>query len=288
MLLTADRKGNITKENTFQDRFLNKMYSHMIGRMMIKVIILPVVSKTCGILLDSKISRFLVPMFIRNHAVKMEDYEKKKYHSFNDFFTRKLLPESRIIEYQTNIFISPCDSRLSVYPISKKSIFEVKHTKYSAESLLRNRKLAKKYSGGYIWIFRLCVDDYHRYIYTDNGKVSDSVKLSGVFHTVNPIANDNFPIYKENTREYCLIRTDNFKTVLQMEVGALLVGKIENNTVTGRVTKGQEKGHFAYGGSTVIMMTQKGAVCPDKDLLRNTVRGIETKVKMGEQIGIKV
>ena len=184
MLLTADRKGNITKENTFQDRFLNKMYSHMIGRMMIKAMVLPIVSKTCGILLDSKISRFLVPMFIRNHAISMEDYEKKKYHSFNDFFTRKLLPESRIIEYQPNIFISPCDSRLSVYPISKKSIFEVKHTKYSAESLLRNRKLAKKYSGGYIWIFRLCVDDYHRYIYTDNGKVSDSVKLSGVFHTV--------------------------------------------------------------------------------------------------------
>ena len=101
MLLTADRKGNITKENTFQDRFLNKMYSHMIGRMMIKVIILPVVSKTCGILLDSKISRFLVPMFIRNHAVKMEDYEKKKYHSFNDFFTRKLLPESRIMFMST-------------------------------------------------------------------------------------------------------------------------------------------------------------------------------------------
>lgn len=287
MLLTADRKGNITKENSFQDRFLDKVYSHTIGRIMIKIMILPIVSKSCGFLLDSKLSKFLIPLFIRNNSIPMEDYEKKNYCSFNDFFTRKILEEARPIERFSESFISPCDSRLTVYPISKKSTFEIKHTKYTAYSLLRNRKLAEKYAGGYIWIFRLCVDDYHRYIYIDDGEVSNSVKLSGVFHTVNPIANDNFPIYKENTREYSLLRSKNFKTVLQMEVGALLVGKIVNNPVNRKVLRGQEKGHFAYGGSTVILMTQKGAVCPDKDILRNTVRGIETKVKMGEHVGTK-
>lgn len=287
MLFTADRKGNITKENSFQDRFLDKVYSHTIGRIMIKIMILPIVSKSCEFLLDSKLSKFLIPLFIRNNSIPMEDYEKKKYCSFNDFFTRKILEEARPIERFPKSFISPCDSRLSVYPISKKSTFEIKHTKYTAYSLLRNRKLAEKYAGGYIWIFRLCVDDYHRYIYIDDGEVSNSVKLSGVFHTVNPIANDNYPIYKENTREYCLLRSKNFKTVLQMEVGALLVGKIVNNPVSGAVKRGQEKGYFAFGGSTVILMTQKGAVCPDKDILRNTVRGIETKVKMGEHVGTK-
>lgn len=287
MLFTADRKGNITKENSFQDRFLDKVYSHTIGRIMIKIMILPIVSKSCGFLLDSKLSKFLIPLFIRNNSIPMEDYEKKNYCSFNDFFTRKILEEARPIERFPESFISPCDSRLSVYPISKKSTFEIKHTKYTAYSLLRNRKLAEKYAGGYIWIFRLCVDDYHRYIYIDDGEVSNSVKLSGVFHTVNPIANDNYPIYKENTREYCLLRSKNFKTVLQMEVGALLVGKIVNNPVNGAVKRGQEKGYFAFGGSTVILMTQKGAVCPDKDILRNTVRGIETKVKMGEHVGTK-
>lgn len=287
MLLTADRKGNITKESSFQDRFLDKIYSHTIGRMMIRIMILPVVSKGCGFLLDSKISKCLIPSFIRNNSISMEEYEKKDYCSFNDFFTRKILVEARPIEQFPESFISPCDSRLSVYPISKKSTFEIKHTKYTAYSLLRNRKLAEKFAGGYIFIFRLCVDDYHRYIYIDDGKVSDSVKVSGVFHTVNPVANDNFPIYKENTREYSLLRSKNFKTVLQMEVGALLVGKIENNPVNGKVSRGQEKGYFAYGGSTVILMTQKGAVCPGKDILRNTVRGIETKVKMGEQVGKK-
>ena len=70
-----------------------------------------------------------------------------------------------------------------------------------------------------------------------------------------------------------------------MEVGALLVGKIENRTVSGTVRRGQEKGNFAFGGSTVILLTQEGKVRPDKDILENSGKGIETKVKLGERVG---
>ena len=114
---------------------------------------------------------------------------------------------------------------------------------------------------------------------------SESVRIPGVFHTVNPVANDVFPVYKENTREYSLLRTENFGTVLQMEVGALLVGKIENHR-QGRVfRRGQEKGAFAFGGSTILLMTQKGRVYPDQDLLEYSRRGIEVSVRQGEAVG---
>ena len=69
-------------------------------------------------------------------------------------------------------------------------------------------------------MFRLCVDDYHRYIYIDDGFESRRVHIPGELHTVNPVANDVYPIYKENTREYALLKTVNFGTVLMMEVGA--------------------------------------------------------------------
>lgn len=49
-------------------------------------------------------------------------------------------------------------------------------------------------------MFRLCVEDYHRYIYVDDGVKSENVKIPGVLHTVNPVANDSFPIYKENAK----------------------------------------------------------------------------------------
>lgn len=285
MHFTADRKGNVCCENSFQDRFLENVYSHKTGRILLKPFLLPAVSKAGGKILDSGFSRILITPFIRSHSVDMRLYERKKYKSYNDFFKRKMLPKMRCIEKERNILISPCDSRLSVYKISSRNVFAIKHTKYTVKSLLKNQRLAELFEGGYIWIFRLCVDDYHRYIYVDNGRVSKQIKIPGIFHTVNPVANDYYPIYKENAREYSLLHSENFGLVLQMEVGALLVGKIENRPGNKKVQRGEEKGNFAFGGSTVILMTQKNKVCPDKDILKYSARGIETRVKLGESIG---
>ena len=49
---------------------------------------------------------------------------------------------------------------------------------------------------------------------------------------------------------------------------------------------GKEKGNFAFGGSTVILMTQKERVLPDPDIFMNSEKGIETRVKLGERIGV--
>lgn len=129
------------------------------------------------------------------------------------------------------------------------------------------------------------MDDYHRYIYVDSGRESVRRRIPGVLHTVNPAANDVYSIYKENTREYSLMKSEHFGTLLMMEVGALMVGKIENHPVCDHVDRGQEKGNFAFGGSTIIYMTQKGCVVPDQDLLTNSQEGVETKVQIGSKIG---
>lgn len=288
MHYVADRKGKLTKENSMQDRFLNQLYGHIWGRMLLRPLILPEVSRLSGKVLDSKASCILIPRFIRKHSIHMEDFISKKYLSFNEFFKRRLIEGARSIETGPELLISPCDSRLSVYPITGQSIFSIKNTKYTTESLLKNKRLAESFAGGYIWIFRLCVEDYHRYIYVDDGYVSKIVRIPGVFHTVNPIAGEYFPIYRENTREYALLHTKHLGDILQMEVGAMLVGKIENRPGRRNVCRGQEKGNFAYGGSTVILMTKAGVVCPDRDILHNTRRGIETKVKLGSRVGKRI
>ena len=137
-------------------------------------------------------------------------------------------------------------------------------------------------------VVRLTVDDYHRYCYVDDGEKSEQVRIRGVLHTVNPAANDAYPIYKMNAREYCLLRTEHFGTVLMMEVGALMVGRIRNYHQKCRVKRGQEKGRFEFGGSTVVLLLEPGKVEPDRDLLVNSRKGYETIVKMGEQIGRKL
>ncbi|MCI8319712.1 MAG: phosphatidylserine decarboxylase [Dorea sp.] len=288
MHLVAEREGVVVQEDSLQDKFLEWMYTHKAGRVILRPLISPAVSRLGGRLLDSKVSRFLVAPFIRSHSIDMSRYEKRRYLSYNDFFTRRLIAGGRAIEKQPDKFISPCDGRLGVYEINGLPTFSVKHGRYTVSSLLRNRKLADRYAGGYIWIFRLCVEDYHRYIYVDNGKVSKSFRILGVFHTVNPAACDRFPVYKENTREYSVLKSENFGEIVQMEVGAMLVGRIENHPGETYVKRGQEKGNFAFGGSTVILITRAGRVKPDKDILDNSARGIETRVKLGERIGEKI
>lgn len=283
--LTADRQGHLTKNDSLQDRFLEKMYSSPLGRCLLKPLIHPLVSQIGGWFLDTRLSALAVPSFIKKHHIVMEDYQPKNYGSYNDFFTRKIREGRRKIDQTPTHFISPCDCRLSVYPIHEKCLVKIKHTPYTVTELLKNPSLAKQYEGGYLWVFRLCVDDYHRYIYVDQGTESKRVYIPGVFHTVNPVANDVYPIYKENTREYSLLKSEHFGTVLMMEVGALMVGKIVNHPMKKTVQRGEEKGHFAFGGSTIILMTQKGTVHPDKDLLSNSKEGIETRVLMGEKIG---
>ena len=93
------------------------------------------------------------------------------------------------------------------------------------------------------------------------------------------------PIYKENTREYSVLYSENFGKILIMEVGAMLVGRIVNYHEEAVVERGEEKGRFEFGGSTILVCLEKGRAVIDKDISENSFNGIETMVKMGEKIG---
>ena len=67
------------------------------------------------------------------------------------------------------------------------------------------------------------------------------------------------------------------------EVGAMMVGKIINEKTSGKFKRGEEKGYFKFGGSTIILLVNNVSI--DKDILENTNENIETVVKMGEVIG---
>lgn len=283
----ADRNGTRWEETSFQDRFLEKLYENAVGRMLVKILVHPVFSRAGGWLLDTSVSRILIPGFIRRHHLNPEQWEKQKFSSYNDFFTRKLREGERPLPEDPGLLISPCDGKLTVYPVDGNGSFRIKHTSYTLARLLNSHRLAKRFQGGHLLLFRLTVDDYHRYCYVDDGVKSSNYRIEGVLHTVNPAANDREPIYKENTREYCLIHTRQFGTVLMMEVGALMVGKIHNYHGAGKVYRGQEKGRFEFGGSTVILLTEPGRVTMDRDLTENSRNGYETIVKMGEAIGQK-
>ena len=281
-----DRKGNITIEENGQDKFLHFLYNDRGGRLCLKLLVRPFVSKAAGVFLNSPLSAGMVPSFVKKNQIDLSVYTNQRFRSYNDFFTRRIRPGERMIAQGENLLISPCDGKATVCRIGADTRFYIKDTLYTAAQLLRNERLADHYKGGYAVILRLTVDDYHHYCYVADGQKSKNVTLPGIYHTVNPAANDVFPIYRENAREYTLIRTEKFGTIMMMEVGAMMVGKITNlEKDSCQVKKGAEKGYFEFGGSTIILFLQHGKVRLDSDLLENTESGYETIVRMGERIG---
>ena len=281
-----DLQGKKVSNITNQDKLLSFLYTNIFGRMLLKPLIQPQVSKLAGRYLSTAHSKWLISKFIERNEINMDIYEECDYSSFNDFFTRKIKPDCRPVPEDLDVLISPCDCLATVYPIQENTTFSIKNTEYTLRSLLRSPRLAKRFRGGYAYVLRLTVEDYHRYLYSVSGKQSKNYHIDGTFHTVNPIANDYLPIYKENTREATVIRSKEFGDVLQMEVGALLVGKISNHKQSTVVTRGEEKGFFEYGGSTIVVLTQKGRVTPRSDLLTNSKNGYETKVLQAHPLGI--
>ena len=282
------RDGTKIDGTTGQDHLLEVIYGHALTRMLLRPFLSPAVSDICGKFLSTRLSRRIVPSFVKKNHIDLGIYERQEFDSYNAFFTRKIKAEQRPINDQKNVLISPSDGKVTAYPITQKGRFWIKHTQYTAAQLLKDERLAERYMGGWIYVIRLTVDDYHRYCYVADGRKSRQRKIRGVLHTVNPVANDYYPIYKMNSREYCLLKTKELGTILLMEVGALMVGKISNHEEdSAQVKRGDEKGMFEFGGSTIVVMTEPGMAEPDKDIIQNTKAQAETLVKMGEPIGCK-
>ncbi|MBO4603894.1 MAG: phosphatidylserine decarboxylase [Clostridiales bacterium] len=205
-------------------------------------------------------------------------------HDFNDFFTRKIKPELRPVDMTPENFVAPCDGLLSAYKITGDTVLPVKQSMYKIKELLDSEEDAKAFDNGICLVFRLCVDHYHRYFFFDDCKVGEPRFIKGKLHTVRPIALETENVFKTNSREVTMMETSNFGKVAQVEVGAMLVGKIKNHPIK-EAKRGDEKGMFLYGGSTVILLFEKDRLNLSEDLFRNTLEYAETPVKFGEVLG---
>lgn len=283
-----DTNKTIDLNNLKQDKSLQFLYKNTLGRIILKVITLPFISSVVGKYMSSPLSKGRIKKFIHNNNIDMTQYEETTYSCFNDFFTRKIKVENRPFPKDTSLFFSPCDGKLSAYKISGDTVLPVKGSHYTISQLLNNNALAEEYKDGYCLVFRLAVDDYHRYAYIDNGIQNQSVKIKGKLHTVQPIALNLYPVFVQNSREYAVLQTENFGNVVQVEVGALMVGKIKNHISSGKIERTKEKGMFLFGGSTIILLCKKENVEIKEEFFTNTKNDKETIVKMGEVLGKKV
>lgn len=280
-----ENKFKTIKINEESSRLLTFLYKTMLGRFILKGLVQAPVTKLAGLYLNNTLSKGMINTFIQKNQLQMEDYQSAEYVSFNDFFMREIKAEARPLSEDTQLLSAPCDGKVTVYPIDEQSTFRVKHSEYTLSELFDSAELAKEWQGGSAVIFRLTPDDYHHYYFIDEGNICEQKKISGVFHTVQPIAVHNAPVFSRNSRELTIIETENFGRIAQMEIGALMVGKIKNLPISEKCQRFEKKGWFEFGGSTVILLFQKDQVKIDPELWMNTENNLETRIKFGQVVG---
>lgn len=252
------------------------LYNTIIGRIILKIVYAKLIANLYSRLMKSKLSRFKIKKFILKNNINMNEYINNNYYSFNDFFIRKIKPNKRKID---NGLIAVCDSKVSAYKINKNLKLKIKNSIYTIEELIQDKNTKYKWA----IVFRLSVDDYHHYIFPDNGKIIKSKYIKGKLHTVQPISQKRYKVFTENSRNITYLNCNKLGNVCYIEVGAMFVGKIVNNNIK-EFKKGDEKGHFEFGGSTVIMLIEND-IKVKSIIINNTKKDIETIVKLGNNIG---
>ena len=284
-----DRKrGVVYDEPQYGERRLHLLYETTLGRLLLGAIFARRWYSGLNAMLDKRPNsvRKIQPLVDR-FGIDMSDYPEQSYTSYDSFVTRKIDPAKRPIADHPDALIAVADSRMLAHSVTSDGRIPVKQTSYTITELLRDPDLAATYNEGTCLVFRLGTEDYHRYCFAADGEVIRTNSINGVLHSVQPISSRRYKAFSENHREYSVIETANFGTVVTVEVGALLVGKIHNYDVTSCL-RGQEKGYFSLGGSAILILLKPGTVKIDSDIIGYSRKQIETKVRLGEKVGEKV
>jgi phosphatidylserine decarboxylase len=223
-----------------------------------------------------------IDAFVQRYGVDLEDYPTRPYRSFADFFSRDFRASARPIDQAPGRLIAPADSRLTAYPVTGSLTVAIKGFSYTISELLGRDNPGAPPVPSHCLVFRLTVADCHRYCFIDDCTVTGSYELPGKLHTVGSWSDGRARVLAENHRVVTQLDTAHFGQVTVIEVGALFVGRIINHRLTS-AARGQEKGYFAYGGSTIVLLLD--GVDLDADIAQQSRVGVATKVRRGSGIG---
>ncbi|WP_164557773.1 phosphatidylserine decarboxylase [Massilia atriviolacea] len=290
ILLHSRASSTLVAEQVFERGFMDFFYGSRVGLILSELLLKRRwFSRAYGASRKRAASRRQIDGFVRQYGIDLSEVELpvEDYRSFNDFFTRRLKPGARPLPADCKTLASPADARVLAWDIVDGLVVPVKSRAFTVAQLLGDDTLAHEYWGGTCCVLRLAPADYHRFIHIDRGTQGPVRRINGYLHSVSPLALRNMlAVFTENAREYCRIETEQFGPVIHVDVGAMVVGRIvQHRPEGGPVERGEEKGYFEFGGSTVILLFKAGAVELDADIRSYSAQGIETIVLQGERIG---
>ena len=284
----------IETETVYGGDFVNWAYETRVGNFLTRSFFSRRwLSVLMGAYEDSKMSISQIAPFIQSYGINMNEFVAKEYHSFNDFFIRQFRASVRTFTGGETTFSAGSEARYIAFEdLEASQTFTVKGFHIDLKELFKDQEIANRYLGGTLMIARLCPVDYHRFHFPVSGQISKHYRVAGALHSVNPVVFKSVPeVFFANVREIAILETENFGSVAMIEVGALGVGKIVQSAYSNRSAlpykfdKGQEKGYFLFGGSTVIWLIEKGKITLSPDLIEYSRQGIETWIPLGSPLG---
>lgn len=282
--------GRTEVEQVYGRRWMELFYGRPWGRAITAGLLCrQPLSRLYGAIQRSARSRANIQPFIAQYGIDMREavVPPNGFASFNDFFIRRLTPAVRPVNTDPAALIAPADSRLQVFTIENDTRLTIKGAAMTLGQLLGVSALESAFSGGLCLIFRLAPCDYHRFGYMDDGVQGPVHTVDGRLHSVSPLSLRHKPdVHCTNYRQWCQVRSPRLGTLIQVEVGAMMVGSIvQHQPAGGPCRRGQEKGYFQFGGSTVIVILEPGRAVLDAEILEYSAKGIETLVRYGERVG---
>ncbi len=250
----------------------------------------PFFSNLMGLFFNSGFSRPKIAKAIKDLQINESEFAEPvdTFKTFNQFFYRKLnLSQYRPYNHDATVCAMPADGRVLVYPnLNKDTLIPVKGKSYSVKQFLNISE--DTFTDGSLAVIRLCPADYHRFHYPFDGKIIAEQKINGYYHSVNPLALSlGIDVFGQNKRYYSILQNDIFQKVAYVEVGAFGVGSILRSNLNNSFSKMDERGYFAFGGSTIVLVFQKDKIRFNERLIKNSQEGYETLVKVGEDLGVQ-
>lgn len=282
--------GSLETEQIYGERWLRLAYEYPGSSILQQFVKRAFFSRWYGRRMAKPKTRRLVSPFIEQFGLDPEEFADPpdSFASFNDFFVRKLKEVARPIDADPNNIVFPCDGRhLGFQNVSTVEAVFVKGQRFDLAALLGSRELAEGYAGGSLVLSRLCPIDYHRFHFPEGGTPSSPELRNGFLFSVSPLAlRRNLAYLWENKRVLTKLETQAFGTILILEIGATNVGSITQTFTPGEpVERGQEKGYFAFGGSSIITLLEPGRITLAEDLVHYSARQTELYAPMGTVLG---
>ncbi|MFI5152696.1 MAG: phosphatidylserine decarboxylase [Chitinophagales bacterium] len=247
-----------------------------------------------GKFMDGRQSTGSIPQWLSDSSLHNEEYETPRggYTSFNQFFTRNLKTGGRTVAQpdDQSVIVSPVDGIINWLNLDLKpdSSMPIKgRMKLSLNQLLGNSRYANHFIDGTALSVILLPRNYHHFhspvsgilveSNQDVGNILFGSQLMDFFMT----AQGDFTVFESYKHGYFIIKTERYGYVAVIPVGLETIGSVvfENRVKhismgqNVNVKKGEKLGHFAYGGSLVIVLFEKN-------------RLNQFAVQQGQQIGI--